>query len=294
MGMENYTKVYGQFGYINFTANPNIDPDRKRHLINLTLDFDEDKQFSVHRIEFSGNTKTRDKVIRRQLLLDEGNIFNTTFWDYSILRVNQLGFFDEVKKEDYEIRQNPKDNTVDILLKVKEKGRNSIGFQGGISGYAGNFIGLNYSTNNFLGLGETLSINAEWGTFQKSYTFGFTEPYFRDKPVTTGFTVFYSNFKYDQLRQTALLTGINPALLQTSPYAQFTQNFQQNSAGFTGFASYPLRRSFASVGLTYGLTISSITAFSRRRAIALPASGSSAPLAITMRACCVSACACSA
>jgi outer membrane protein insertion porin family len=260
-GMENYTKLYGQFGYINFTANPNIDPDRKRHIINLTLDFEEDKQFLVHRIEFSGNTKTRDKVIRRQLLLDEGNLFNTTFWDYSILRVNQLGFFDEVKKEDYEIRQNPKDNTVDILLKVKEKGRNSIGFQGGISGYAGNFIGLNYSTNNFLGLGETLSINAEWGTFQKSYTFGFTEPYFHDKAVTTGFTVFYSNFKYDQLRQTALLTGINPALLQTSPYAQFSQNFQQNSAGFTAFASYPLRRSFASVGLSYSLSVSSITTF---------------------------------
>lgn len=260
-GMDNYTKLYGQFGYINFTANPNIDPDRKRHIINLTLDFEEDKMFTVHRIEFSGNTKTRDKVIRRQLLLDEGNIFNTTFWDYSVLRVNQLGFFDEVKKESYEIRQNPKDSTVDILLKVREKGRNSIGFQGGISGYAGNFIGLNYATNNFLGLGETLSINTTWGTFQKSYTFGFTEPYFRDKPITTGFTVFYSNFKYDQLRQTALLTGINPALLQNSPYAQFSQNFQQNSAGFTTFVSYPLHRSFASVGLTYGLSVSSITAF---------------------------------
>ncbi len=86
----------------------------------------------------------------------------------SVLRVNQLGFFDEVKKEDYEIKQNAKDSTVDVLLKVKEKGKNSIGFSGGISGLAGNFVGLNYATNNFLGLGETLSVQLQWGTFQKA------------------------------------------------------------------------------------------------------------------------------
>src|SRR5207249_4920295 len=165
----------------------------------------------------SGNTKTRDKVIRRQLLLDEGNIFNTTFWDYSILRVNQLGFFDEVKKEDYEIRQNPKDNTVDILLKVKEKGRNSIGFQGGISGYAGNFIGLNYSTNNFLGLGETLSINAEWGTFQKSYTYGFTVSSIT--AFNTASQAFFQALNFSGLKGPNSLSGIVSS--QITPTYQF-------------------------------------------------------------------------
>ena len=139
--IENYTKLYGQLGYINFTASPDIEPDNKRRLINLALDFEEDKQFIVRRIEFSGNTKTRDKVIRRVLLLSEGDMFNSSFWDLSILRVNQLGYFDRVKKEDYEITQNAKDNTVDVTLKVKEKGKNSIGFSGGVSGLAGTFIG---------------------------------------------------------------------------------------------------------------------------------------------------------
>jgi len=261
--METYTKLYGQFGYINFTPSPDIEPDNRRKLINLTLDFDEGSQFIVHRIDFSGNTKTRDKVIRRELLLSEGGVFSSQMWDYSVLKMNQLGFFDEIKKEDYDIKQNAKDKTVDILVKVKEKGKNSIGFSGGISGLAGNFVGLNYATNNFLGLGATLSLGLQWGTFQKMYSFGFTEPYIFDKPVTAGFTVFKSDYNYNQIRQLAIYSGINPNLLAQSQYGQFYgQNFTQNSDGFTAFASYPLRRSFARVGLTYSFSRSSLQAFS--------------------------------
>ncbi|MBI1982723.1 MAG: outer membrane protein assembly factor BamA, partial [Acidobacteria bacterium] len=93
--IENYQKLYGAYGYINFTASPDIEPDNKKKLINLALDFEEGKQFFVHRIEFSGNTKTRDKVMRRELLVEEGNVFNSELWDYSTLRINQLGFFDQ-------------------------------------------------------------------------------------------------------------------------------------------------------------------------------------------------------
>lgn len=261
--IENYTKLYGNFGYINFTASPDIEPDNRKKVINLALDFEEDQQFRVHRIEFSGNTKTRDKVIRRELLLDEGGIFSSQLWDYSVLKMNQLGFFDEIKKEDYDIKQNAKDNTVDVLVKVKEKGKNSIGFSGGISGLAGNFVGLNYATNNFLGLGATLSLGVQWGTFQKMYSFGFTEPYVFDKPITAGFTIFKSEFNYNQIRQLAIYSGINPNLLAQSQYGQYYgQNFTQNSDGFTAFASYPLRRSFARVGLTYSLSRSDLHAFS--------------------------------
>lgn len=260
--IENFQKLYGAYGYINFTATPDIEPDNKKKVINLALDFEEEKQYFVHRIEFSGNTKTRDKVIRRELLLDEGNIFSSELWDLSVLRVNQLGFFDEVKKEHYEIKQNRKDSTVDILVKVKEKGRNSIGFSGGVSGLAGNFVGLNYATNNFLGLGETLSLQFQWGTYQRLYSFGFTEPYLFDRPITSGFTIFRSDYRYDQLRQAAYYSGLNPSTVQSIFGGSAYQNFQQNSSGFTVFASYPLRRSFARVGLTYSYSVSSLQAFS--------------------------------
>jgi len=261
--IENYTKLYGNYGYINFTASPDIEPDNRKKVINLALDFEEENQFSVHRIDFSGNTKTRDKVIRRELLTEEGAIFSTQFWDYSVLKMNQLGFFDEIKKEDYDIKQNSKDKTVDILVKVKEKGKNSIGMSGGISGLAGNFVGINYATNNFLGLGSTLSLGFQWGTFQKMYSFGFTQPYFMDRPITAGFTIFKSDYNYNQIRQLAIYSGINPNLLAQSQYGQFYgQNFTQNSDGFTLFATYPLRRHFARVGLTYSFSRSSLQAFS--------------------------------
>lgn len=260
--LENYKKIYGEFGYINFVATPDPERDDKRHIVNLALDFDEEKQFFVHRIEFSGNTKTRDKVIRRELLVNEGAVFDTALWDYSVLRINQLGFFDQIKKEDYDIKQNEKQSNVDITVKVKEKGRNSIGFSGGVSGIAGNFVGLNYATNNFLGLGETLSLQAQFGTFERLYSFGFTEPYLMDKPLTTGFTVFKSDYHFDQLRQTAVLAGINPTSLQNTALGQLFQNFQQNSSGFTAFASYPLRHpSFARLGLTYSFSVSSVQTF---------------------------------
>jgi outer membrane protein insertion porin family len=142
-------------------------------------------------------------------------------------------------------------------LKVKEKGKQSIGLQGGVSGLAGTFIGLTYQTNNFLGLGETLTISAQFGDLQRSFTFGFTEPYLFDKPISTGFTLFSSRYNFNQARQLAQEEGqavsINP---------EYIQNYSQNSTGFTTFASYPLKKlSFTRVGLSYGLTHTNIEAF---------------------------------
>ena len=257
--LEDFRKLYGEFGYINFTAVPEIDFDDTKRTIDFTLDFEEDKQFFIRRVEFSGNTKTRDKVLRRELFVNEGGVFSTRLWDISVLRLNQLGFFDVIKEEDYEVRQNNKEGTVDVILNVKERGRQSIGFSGGVSGLAGNFVGINYATNNFLGLGETLSVQTQIGTFQKSYSFGFTEPYFFNRSMTTGFTIFKSEYKFDQARQAAVLRGLDPNIFQGN---QFFQNFQQNSTGFTVFLSYPLRRSFARVGLSYSYSVSSLKTFS--------------------------------
>ncbi len=259
---DNLTKLYGEFGYINFVATPDPEPDRKKRVINLTFDFDEGHQFFVHRIEFSGNTKTRDKVIRRELMVNEGQMFDTRLWELSILRVNQLGFFQEIKKDDYKINQNAKNHTVDVDLKVHEKGRNQIGFSGGISGFAGNFFGFNYSTNNFMGLGETLSVGVQTGQYEKLYTFGFTEPYVADRPITTGFTVFKSDINFNQLQQTSIYSGISQTSLASAYGATSFQNFAQNSTGFTAFVSYPLKRHFARLGLTYSFSTSSLQTFS--------------------------------
>jgi outer membrane protein insertion porin family len=256
--LDNYKKLYGEYGYIDFVATPITDIDDTKKLVNLTIEFDQQKQFFVRRIEFSGNTTTRDKVIRRELLLDEGQVFNNRLWEVSLLRLNQLNYFDTIKPENAELKRNVKAGTVDIKLKLKEKGKQSISFNGGVSGIAGTFIGGSYTTNNFLGLGETLSLSAQVGSFQRDVRFGFTEPYLFDRPISTGFTIFSTKFDYNQARQLGIAENteiaINPAL---------QENYTTNSKGLTVFASYPLRKfSFTRIGLTYGYSTTNIQTFS--------------------------------
>jgi outer membrane protein insertion porin family len=259
-GLDNLRKLYGDFGYIDFVPSPDPEPVPGKDQIDLTIDVDEGHQFFVRRIDFQGNTTTRDKVIRRELLIDEGDLFSNRLWETSILKLNQLGYFDPLKPEDAaEIKRDTKTNTVDLLLKVKERGKNSIQLNGGVSGISGSFIGFSYSTNNFLGLGETLSLNTQIGTLLDNITFGFTEPYLFDKPIQTGFTIFYQRYSYDQGRQASILAGQNLISYYNSLGSQNLLNYVSNGRGFTTFLSYQLRRSFARVGLTYGYNTQTLT-----------------------------------
>jgi outer membrane protein insertion porin family len=258
-GLENMRKLYGEFGYIDFVPEPSFDINANDATIDLTLTADEGKQFFVRRIDFTGNTTTRDKVIRRELLLDEGDMFNTRLWELSILRLNQLGYFEQLKEnEAADIKRNTQNNTVDIGLKVKERGKNTIGMNGGVSGIAGSFVGFNYSTNNFLGLGETLSIDSQMGDRLRDISFGFTEPYFLDRPLQLGFVVYLRRFNFDQGREVSLLTGRNYIPIYDALGRDNLLNYSQNGKGFSASMSYPLKRSFARLGLTYGYDNSNI------------------------------------
>ena len=262
-GLENLRKAYGELGYINFTSIPDTRFDDEKKQIFLDIDVDEGKQFYVRRIEFQGNTTTRDKVIRREIALEEGNVYNSRLWELSLLRLNQLGYFDQLKPDDPNttVRTlDEKDGLVDLALKVHEKGKNSIGLNGGVSGLEGAFIGLNYATNNFLGLGETLSVQASIGNLARSVRFGFTQPYMFDRPLQFGFNVYYTKVSYDQARQLGVFTGQTLNLPNT--VLQNLQNYTQSSAGFTSSLSYPLRHSFKRVGITYSFDRSSLLALS--------------------------------
>jgi len=257
--IEDYSKIYGQYGFIDFVPQPDTEIDQESKRINMTMRFDEGKQYYVRRIEFTGNTTTRDKVIRRELLIDEGQLFNKRAWEISILRLNQLDYFERIEPEkSVEIKRNTKDATVDLNLKLKEKGKQSIALNGGLSGLAGGFVGLTYQTNNFLGLGETLTLSGQFGERQTNFLFGFTEPYIFDRPITTGFTAFFNRFKYNQQQELSILQNQQVSINPTT-----AQNYTQNSEGATVFASYPIRKfSFTRIGLTYSYTITDITGLS--------------------------------
>lgn len=253
---ENLKKIYGSQGYINWTPIPRQDIDDETKLVNIAFDFEEGNQYFLRRLDVVGNTTTRDKVIRREVLVNEGEVFSTQLLDISLLRLNQLGFFDQVEAEDAEQKPDPKPTVepdgkekswVDVTLKVKEKGKNSIGFTGGVSGVGGSFLGLNYSTNNFMGYGETLDFSVQGGTRQSAYVFSLTEPYFRDRPLTTGFSVFHRRFSF---REGDTLGGSFGAV----PLGN--ELFGQSSTGFSVFASYPIRP-FTRFALTYSLDNSS-------------------------------------
>ncbi len=260
-GLEGLRKAYAALGYINFTPVPNTEADDEKRVISLRIDVDEGKQFFVRRIEFQGNTTTRDKVIRRQLALEEGQVYNGNLWELSLLRLNQLQYFEVLKPEqDSEIKQNVQDSTVDITLKVREKGKNSIGLTGGVSGLSGGFIGLNYTTNNLFGKGESLSLQFQIGQYQKNETLAFTQPYLFDKPLQFGWTVYHNSYNYNQAALTSI--QVNQQITLPQSYQALLQNFTQTSTGATTSLSYPIKRSFKRIGITYSFDDSSVQTFS--------------------------------
>jgi outer membrane protein insertion porin family len=278
---ENLKKYYGQQGFIQYTAEvtPTFKDDPKNPnegIADFLVTIDEGKQFTLRRLEFTGNTFTRDNVLRREVLINEGDIYNQTYFEYSITRLNQLGYFNPIDKDkDADYRTNEEEGLVDVTVKVAEKGRQQISFNGGLSGIGGSFFGLEYSTNNLFGRGEVLSLNLAAGNRQESFQFSFTEPYIRNRPVTAGFTLFAYSQKFfgegtflsqNAAAQAGAAAGLgigNPTdFLTTSDQNLFTRN----SIGASLFASAPLSEfyrkrpftQFSRVGLSYQLSLSSV------------------------------------
>ncbi len=241
--LDQFKKMYGNYGYINWSYLPEQNIDPKSKTIDMTFTFQPDKQFTVNRINFIGNTKTRDKVMRREFALEEGKVFSTAALDVSILRLNQLGFFDRIEEKDYEVKPDDKTGKVDVNVKVKEKSQQSIGLTGGVSGLSGSFIGVNYTTNNFMGRGETLELSATVGTRQTDFIVSFTEPYLMDSRWSMGLSIFNQRYRYDTYSLFGL-TGVNTS-------GEPTELFTQKTTGATLTLSRPLGFSFWRVGASY-------------------------------------------
>jgi outer membrane protein insertion porin family len=273
---EDLKKAYGAQGFIQyeydveptFKENP---ANPKEGVVDFKFTITEGKQFTLRRLEFLGNTFTRDNVLRREVLVNEGDVYNQRAFEISVLRLNQLGFFDPIDAErDADFRTDEEEANVDVNVKVTEKGRQQISFNGGISGIGGSFFGLDYSTNNLFGRGETLAFNLAYGNRQRSFQFSFTEPYVRDRPITAGFSIFTYSQKFfgegtflsgNTAAQQGLL-GSSLDFLSVSDENLFTRN----STGASVFASAPLsefmkKTSFTQlsrVGLSYQISRTSV------------------------------------
>ncbi len=123
---ETLKNLYGRLGYIQLFARPiqelRDDPgDPARGIADFTISIDEGQQYRLNFVEFIGNTRTREKVLRREVLVSEGAIFNQLLWEMSLERLNQLGLFEEIKASDATFKPDDCSDTLDIELRVQEK-----------------------------------------------------------------------------------------------------------------------------------------------------------------------------
>ncbi len=194
---EKLRDLYGSLGYFQWTGGTQRKPDPERKVVDVTVRMEEDKQYLLGTLSFTGNDSTRDKVIRREVYLNEGEVFNTEALKLSIKRINQLGYFKPMEKPP-DIRPTPgADNKVDVTFKIEEQNRNQFTFGGGVSGLEGTFLNASFSTTNFLGAGETFQAYVQTGKRTKNYSLSLSEPYFLDRPITAGIDVHKRKITYN-------------------------------------------------------------------------------------------------
>ncbi len=193
---EKLRDVYGSLGYFQWTGGTERKPDPERKVVDVTVRMEEDKQYFLGKLNFIGNDSTRDKVIRREIYMNEGDVFNTEALKMSIKRINQLGYFKQMESAPDIQPSQDADNKVDVTFKVEEQNRNQFTFGGGVSGYEGTFINASFSTTNFLGAGETFQIYVQSGSRTKNYSLSVSEPYFLDRPITAGADIFKRKITY--------------------------------------------------------------------------------------------------
>jgi len=187
--VEEISKLYrnGGFLYCQVVPVENLDPKNK--LVNLAFNIMEGEVCYLNRLDFKGNVYTKDKVMRREMLLREGDRLSLAMFTDSILRIRQVGLVDVEKDPD--IKPLAGDPTkFDVTVNIKELQRNNIQFTGGYSGYEGYFVAFSYQTVNFLGAGENLNLTLQTGKRIKNYSFGFNEPYVFDRPISLGFNIY--------------------------------------------------------------------------------------------------------
>ena len=188
------THLFADYGYAYAKVTTDFSKDPKAKVINLTFKVDKGTVVYVNRIEVEGNTKTRDKVIRRQINIAEGWPYSEKRIEESEVRIRRLGFFEDVKIEK---EKAAKEDEVNLKVKVKEMLTGSFGIGGGYSSYDKFMLMLDITERNFLGKGQRLNLAARLGTKTSRYSINFYDPYFRDTKYSLGWSLYNFEIEYD-------------------------------------------------------------------------------------------------
>ncbi len=195
-GMKSIEAIYRGHGYIYVFMNPEY-TEKPNHVVDVTVKIAEGDQYRLGRIEFQGNKTTRDKVLRRELQLYEGDIMDMETFKKSIQKVSQLGYFKVEEDPDFKVNNDKK--TVDITIKGTDTNRNEVQFGAGYSQLDGLFGQFQFNTRNFLGRGDTLGLQFQRGNRSNFFDVSFSEPWFLDQRMSVGGAVFNRTLDYSDV-----------------------------------------------------------------------------------------------
>lgn len=204
--MFSISELYSENGYALITVTPDLIPDENKKLVKIVLKIDEGDRYKIGRVEISGNTKTRDKVIRREVRFDEGDIFNSALIKRSYERINNLNFFEAVELIP---KPQPEGKLVDIDIKIKERPTGFFSIGGGYSSVE-KFIALvELTQGNLFGKGQFIKLKGELGGRTTYYDISFRDPWFMDKPVSFSTSIYKITKEYIEYEKKATGFGIS-------------------------------------------------------------------------------------
>ncbi len=198
--------VYADHGYAYAEVRPIVKEDNEKHLADITYDISKGPKVRFERITISGNTVTRDKVIRRQLKVIEGEYFSGKNLKRSGANLNRLGFFEDVQLE---TKKGSSDDLMRLNVKVKEKGTRTFSVGAGYSSAYSAFVTFQIADENFLGYGQRLQANARIGGKNTEFDIKFFEPWLFDTRVSFGADLYTWDQQFSDYSRDAMGAAIN-------------------------------------------------------------------------------------
>ncbi|MCP3978964.1 MAG: BamA/TamA family outer membrane protein [bacterium] len=193
-GVDRITSLYEDLGHLYANVIRRVQRREGEHVADVEIVIEEDLAHNIARIEFTGNSATHDRVLRREVLLAEGERFSRSRLNFSRRKVNQLGYFQVPTEPVVEPLEG--EQAIGVTLVGQEQGRNEIQIGGGYSGVDGAFFNGVYSTRNFMGRGQVLSTAVQVGGRSNRYQISFQEPWFLGRPLRLGFSIFRRDVDY--------------------------------------------------------------------------------------------------
>ncbi len=195
------SEIYSNEGYAFVDVSPEIREDDKEHKVDITYRIAKKKKVTFERIIITGNDKTRDKVIRRELKVIEGEYFSGKKLKRSSRNLHRLGFFEEVEVN---TKKGSSDEEMILNIHVKERSTGVLSFGVGYSSVE-NVIGIfEIAQNNLFGRGQPLSARASLSSKSTRYSLSFTEPWLFDKPLSAGIDLYDWEYEYDEYTKDSL------------------------------------------------------------------------------------------